>query len=161
MNNRRPGSKAAGTRRRRWAGRGQSYVEFAFALPVLAFILIIVATLGRLFYTYIGVINAARAGAQYGSNSVITAADTSGMEAAAQKDGANVANLTVTASQCTCGTVDPPSLPACASSYCTVDPQGNYVIVNTQAPFSIVLKFPGVPSSITLTGQAVMQVQQQ
>ena len=119
------------------------------------------ATLGRLFYTYIGVINAARAGAQYGSNSVITAADTSGIEAAAQKDGANVANLTVTASQCTCGTANPPSLPACASSYCTVDPQGNYVVVNTQAPFSIVLKFPGVPSSITLTGQAVMQVQQQ
>ncbi len=164
MNNGRSDSKAARGRRRRWAGRGQSYVEFAFALPILAFILIIVVTLGRLFYTYIGVINAARAGAQYGSNSVITAADTTGMEIAAQKDGANVAGLTVTASQCTCGTADPPSLPACStisSSYCTDDPQGNYVIVNTQAPFSIVLKFPGVPSSITLTGQAVMQVQQQ
>lgn len=103
---------------------------------------------------------AARAGAQYGSNSVITAADAAGMKAAAKQDGANVANLTVTASQCTCGTVTA-SIPACSSGFCTNDPQGNYVVVNAQAPFSTVLAFPGVPSSITLKSQAVMQVQQQ
>jgi hypothetical protein len=62
--------------------------DFAFAVPVMAFILIIVVTLGPLFYTYIGVVSAARAGAQYGSNSVITAADISGMKAAAKQDGA-------------------------------------------------------------------------
>ena len=78
------------------------------------------------------------------------------MKAAAKQDGANVANLTVTASQCTCGTVTA-SIPA----FCTNDPQGNYVVVNAQAPFSTVLAFPGVPSSITLKSQAVMQVQQQ
>jgi hypothetical protein len=129
----------------------------------MAFILIIVVTLGRLFYTYIGVVNAARAGAQYGSNSVITAADFSGMKAAAKQDGAKIASLTVTASQCTCGTANPPALSACSSNYCTNDPQGNYVVVNAQAPFSIVLRFPGLPSSVTvtLTGQAVMQVQEQ
>jgi Flp pilus assembly protein TadG len=160
MNNRRTSNKAAKACRRCWAARGQSYVEFAVAVPVLAFILIIVVTLGRLFYTYIGIINAARAGAQYGSNSVITAADAAGMKAAAKQDGANVANLTVTASQCTCGTVTA-SIPACSSGFCTNDPQGNYVVVNAQAPFSTVLAFPGVPSSITLKSQAVMQVQQQ
>ena len=160
MNNRRTSNKAAKACRRCWAARGQSYVEFAVAVPVLAFILIIVVTLGRLFYTYIGIINAARAGAQYGSNSVITAADAAGMKAAAKQDGANVANLTVTASECTCGTATA-SIPACSSSFCTNDPQGNYVIVNAQAPFSTVSAFPGVPSTITLKSQAVMQVQQQ
>jgi Flp pilus assembly protein TadG len=140
--------------------RGQSYVELAFALPVLVIILVVAADFGRLFYTYLEVINAARAGAQYGSNSVITAADAAGMAAAAKQDGANVPNLTVSASQCTCGT-STAFIPACSSSYCTNDPQGNYVVVNAQVPFATIVRYPGVPSSITLKGQAVMQVQQQ
>jgi len=53
------------------------------------------------------------------------------------------------------------SVPACSSNYCTNDPQGNYVVVNAQAPFSTIVKYPGVPSSMTLKSQAVMQVQQQ
>jgi hypothetical protein len=36
MNSRRSKDEAAGTRRHLWAARGQSYVELAFALPVLA-----------------------------------------------------------------------------------------------------------------------------
>jgi hypothetical protein len=82
------------------------------------------------------------------------------MIAAAKQDGVNLANLTVTASQCTCGTATA-SVPACSSNYCTNDPQGNYVVVNAQAPFSTITKYPGVPSSVTLKSQAVMQVQQQ
>lgn len=156
-----PGSnRPIETRRRCWAASGQSYVELAFALPVLAIILVVAADFGRLFYTYVEVINAARAAAQYGSNSVVTAADSSGMIAAAKQDGVNIANLTVTASECTCGTATA-SVLACSSNYCTNDPQGNYVVVNAQAPFSTITKYPGVPSSITLKSQAVMQVQQQ
>ena len=160
MNSRRSKNNATGARRRFWAARGQSYVELAFALPVLAVILVVAADFGRLFYTYLGVINAARAAAQYGSNSVITAADSTGMVAAAKQDGANISNLTITASQCTCGTATA-SISACSSSYCTDDPQVNYIIVNAQAPFSTITKYPGVPSSTTLKSQAVMQVQQQ
>jgi Flp pilus assembly protein TadG len=160
MNSHRSNRKVPETRRRFRAARGQSYVELAFALPVLAIILVVAADFGRLFYTYVEVINAARAAAQYGSNSVITAADSTGMIAAAKQDGVNIANLTVTASQCTCGTATA-SIPACSSNYCTNDPQGNYVVVNAQAPFSTITKYPGVPSSVTLKSQAVMQVQQQ
>jgi Flp pilus assembly protein TadG len=160
MNSHSAGKQAAGRRRRFCAARGQSYVELAFVLPVLAIVLVVAADFGRLFYTYVGVINAARAGAQYGSNSVITAADATGMSAAAKQDGVNIANLTVSSSQCTCGTATS-SIPACASNFCANDPQGNYVVVNTQAPFATMVKYPGVPSSITLNGQAVMQVQQQ
>jgi Flp pilus assembly protein TadG len=160
MNSLRSDDQATRPRRRFWAARGQSYVELAFALPVLAIILVVAADFGRLFYTYIEVINAARAGAQYGSNSVVTAANAAGMIAAAKQDGVNLSNLTVTASQCTCGTATA-SIPACSSNYCTNDPQGNYVIVNAQAPFSTITRYPGVPSSTTLKSQAVMQVQQQ
>jgi Flp pilus assembly protein TadG len=160
MNSLNPKKKAPEAGRRFWAAPGQSYVELAFALPVLALILVVTADFGRLFYTYVEVINAARAAAQYGSNSVVTAADSTGMIAAAKQDGVNIANLTVTASECTCGTATA-SVPACASNYCTNDPQGNYVVVNAQAPFSTITKYPGVPSSVTLKSQAVMQVQQQ
>jgi Flp pilus assembly protein TadG len=160
MNSQCSNNKAAKARRRRWAARGQSYVELAFALPALVLILVMAADFGRLFYTYVEVINAARAGAQYGSNSVITAADAAGMKTAATQDGANVSNLTVTANQCTCGTATG-SIPKCASTFCTNDPQGNYVLVNAQASFSTITKYPGVPSSVTLKSQAVMQVQQQ
>ena len=160
MSSRRWGKKTSRARQPCWAAPGQSYVELAFALPVLAMILVIAADFGRLFYTYVEVINAARAAAQYGSNSVVTAADSAGMAAAAKQDGANVANLTVTASQCTCGTATA-SVPACASNYCTDDPQGNYVIVNAQTTFSTIIKYPGVPFPVKLASQAVMQVQQQ
>jgi len=160
MNNHCSSNKAASARRHRWVARGQSYVELAFALPVLVLILVLAADFGRLFYTYVEVINAARAGAQYGSNSIITAADATGMTTAAKQDGANVPNLSVTATQCTCGTATG-SISKCASSFCTNDPQGNYVVVNAQASFSTITKYPGVPSSVTLKSQAVMQVQQQ
>jgi Flp pilus assembly protein TadG len=159
-------NESYGRRPRCWAAPGQSFVELALVLPVLAVILLVAADFGRLFYTYVEVINAARAGAQYGSNSVITAADAAGMGIAAKQDGVNVANLTVTATQCTCGTPTANVLacasnPACTSNCCTDDPQGNYVIVNASAPFAMIVKYPGIPSSITLTSQAVMQVQQQ
>jgi len=104
MNRDRPSKTAPPARRRFRGARGQSYVELAFALPVLALVLVVAADFGRLFYTYLEVINAARAAAQYGSNSVVAAANSAGMIAAAKQDGVNVANLTVTASQCTCAT---------------------------------------------------------
>jgi Flp pilus assembly protein TadG len=159
--NRDRSSKTAPSARRRFRGaRGQSYVELAFALPVLALVLVVAADFGRLFYTYLEVINAARAAAQYGSNSVVAAANSAGMIAAARQDGVNVTNLTVTASQCTCATTTA-SIPACSSNYCTNDPQGNYVVINAKILFNTIVKYPGVPATVTLKSQAVMQVQQQ
>jgi len=160
MNSHSSSKQAVGRRRGFRAAHGQSYLELAFVLPVLAIVLVVAADFGRLFYTYVGVINAARAGAQYGSNSVTTAADATGMSTAAKQDGVNIANLTVSASQCTCETATS-SIPACSSNFCANDPQGNYVVVNTQVLFNTIVEYPGIPSPITLTGQAVMQVQQQ
>jgi Flp pilus assembly protein TadG len=133
-------------------------VELAFALPVLVLLLLAAADFGRLFYVWIAVNNAARAGAQYGSQSVITAANSAGMILAALTDGANVAGLTATASQCTCATGT--NVTACSgSSYnCTNAPYATYVEVDTQAPFSTIVPYPGIPSSLTVKGKAIMQV---
>jgi len=56
----------------------------AIAVPILVLLLLIGAISGRVFYMSIGVTNAARAGAQYGSQTVITSADSSGMITAAK-----------------------------------------------------------------------------
>ncbi len=52
-------------RDRRHKTRGQGLVEFALTLPVLLLILLITIDIGRLFYSYIAVHNAARIAANY------------------------------------------------------------------------------------------------
>jgi Flp pilus assembly protein TadG len=148
----------AKSRKRRWSG-GQSAVELGIALPVLVLILVAAADFGRVFFFGIAVNNAARAGAQYGSQTVITAADIDGMKAAATTDASNVASLTATASQCTCES-PAGSVAVCASTYCGPNSTATFVEVDTSAPFTTLLNYPGVPHSFTLTGKAVMQVQQ-
>lgn len=137
---------------------GQSLVELALAVPVLVLLLLAAADFGRLFYVWIAVNNAARAGAQYGSQTLTSAADTNGMKLAATTDGSNISGLTATASQCTC--VSGTSVTVCSGSNynCTNAPQATFVKVNTQATFNTVVNYPGMPSSITVKGTAIMQV---
>ena len=45
--------------------KGQNVVEFGLVLPVLLFVALGALDFGRLFYTYIGLTNAARVGARY------------------------------------------------------------------------------------------------
>jgi len=137
---------------------GQSMVELALVIPVLIILTLAAADMGRVFYFWIAVTSAARAGAQYGSQRVITAADSNGMIAAATTDAANVSGLSATSSQCTCASSS--TVNACPSSYCTNSPNATYVEVDTQAPFHTLMPYPGIPSSITVSGKAIMQVQQ-
>jgi Flp pilus assembly protein TadG len=141
------------------SARGQSMTEFAFAIPVLALLLVMGSDFARVFYFSIAVNNAARSGAQYGSQSLVTAADLNGMKAAATQDAPNLPALAATAQQCTCGAGS--SVTACPVSYCTNNPVGNYVEVDTSMTFNTTITYPGIPSSLALTGKAIMQVQQQ
>lgn len=138
--------------------RGQSMAELAVSIPLLALLLLAGMDFGRMFYQSVAVDNAARAGAQYGSQTVITAANLAGMEAAAKADGTNIPNLTVTASQCTCETST--TVAACPSSYCSNDPSATFVEVDTQTVFTTLVKYPGIPDSTTLAAKAIMQVEQ-
>jgi Flp pilus assembly protein TadG len=133
-------------------------VELAVAMPVLVLLLLAAADFGRLFYAWIGVNNAARAGAQYGSQGLANAGNSAAMILAATTDGANISGLTATASQCTC--VSGTSVTVCSGSNynCTNAPQATFVEVDTQTTFHTVISYPGIPSSITVKGQAIMQV---
>ncbi len=53
--------------RRLGASQGQSIIEFALMVPILAVVLIGILDLGRVYYAYIAVVNSGREGARYGA----------------------------------------------------------------------------------------------
>jgi Flp pilus assembly protein TadG len=144
---------------RGWRG-GQSMTELAIVIPVLALVLVIIADFARMFYLSVEVSDAARAGAQYASQSVVTAADTSGITTAADYGAPDVGSLSVSSNFCTCVSPTPSGQTACATSYCTDSPDANYVEVDASASFTTLLHYPGVPNHISVPGKAIMQVQE-
>jgi Flp pilus assembly protein TadG len=155
---------------RRWFfEKGQSAVELAIVAPVMALLLVVIADFARVFFVSVAVNNAARAGAQFGSQTVANAANPTGMQQAACNDyGIGVLATCQTVlkpavSQCTCEN-PPGSVPQCPNGnghdYCKHTDTATYVTVNTSATFHTILTYPGVPSTIALTGQAIMQVQE-
>ena len=79
--------------------RGQSLVELAFVVPLLLLLLVGIIEIGRFAYYSILVSNAARAGAQYGAQSLANASDGLGIAAAANRDGQGGTGLTVSSTQ--------------------------------------------------------------
>jgi Flp pilus assembly protein TadG len=129
----------------------------AIIMPFMSLVLLAAADFGRLFYVSIELRGAARAGAQYGSQSIITAADSTGMSSVASGEAPNVTGMSVSSTQCTCQTS---TMTACPSAYCTNLPSATYVTVSTSATFTTLVNYPGIPHSISLTGSAVMPVQE-
>lgn len=142
--------------------KGQSAAELAVGMTILSVLLVLACDFGRMFYTYVAVSDAARAGAQFGAQSLVTAANTSGIEAAVANDAANIslASGSPTVSQCTC--VSTATVVAvCDASYnCSTNPGATWVTVSVSAPFTTLVGYPGLPNPVTLTKTAQMQVLQ-
>lgn len=150
---------------------GQSAVELAFAAPILVMLLLLIVDFGRFYYITIAVVSAARAGAQYGSQTLATAADNTGMANAAKTDWNNSSlALTVTPAQCTC--VSSTNVTACTPTpdFCADDAQATFVQVKTKVTITAVMTYLGIPTSVmsfigvpttgVLSNVATMQVQQ-
>jgi Flp pilus assembly protein TadG len=120
------------------ARRGAATVELALLLPFLAFIFVIGVDYSRVFYYSVTVTNCARNGAAYGCQDTGKAADQTGIQNAALADGSNL-----TAGQ--------------LSVSSTTD-SSTYVEVTASYPFTTLTRYPGVPSSITLTRVIRMRV---
>ena len=139
---------------------GQAFVELALVLPIFVLLLLGAGEFGRLAYMAIEVSNAARAGVAYGAQNHVTASDTTGMQLAATNDGSNVATLSASASHfCSCSGGGSST---CLPTDCTG--AGNrileFVQVNTTAAVDPLIHVPGLPTTYTLTGQAIMRVEQ-
>jgi Flp pilus assembly protein TadG len=138
--------------------RGQNLLEFALAAPIVMLMLVSTVELGRLAYLGMLVKNAAHAGVQYGAQNLATAADSMGMQDAALNDGQNMAGLTATASHyCSCADG---SSSSCAPGDCASSHRLVYVQVNTTGQFQPLLHWPGLPTTYTVNGRAVMRVAQ-
>lgn len=143
---------------------GQALVELALLFPVFILLLLGAAEFGYLAYAAIEVTNAARAGVAYGAQSHITASDYSGMQTAATNDGPNLGGLSATATNfCACSSA-PSTQVSCSTvlASCSTAPLHTleYVQVNTTAAISPLFNYPGLSKTYTLTGQAIMRVEQ-
>lgn len=140
---------------------GQAFVELALVMPIFVVLLVGAAEFGRLAYVGIEVSNAARAGVAYGAQNHITASDTLGMTTAAKNDGSNVTILSATASHfCQCSGTGSST---CSSGDCTSGTNNRileFVQVNTTAAVDPLIHVPGLPTTYTLSGQAIMRVEQ-
>jgi Flp pilus assembly protein TadG len=142
--------------------RGQAMIELAIALPILLLLTIGVIEFGRVAYYSIEVSDAARAGAQYGSQSLADAANTANITQAALNDAPDIAaTLTVNpppGQSCVCpgsGSVAG-ACPAAGCPYPLV-----YLTVTTSYTLNTLFQYPGIPTSFNLTGVSTMPVQRQ
>ncbi len=133
---------------------GAALVEFAIVAPVLSFLLIGMVDFGRFMYDGILAANAARAGVQYGAQTLITAKDTSGQQTAATNDAAGLSGLTATASQPWCEINGSATTCGTANSVA-------FVKVTVTGSFSPLIKYPGLPATFPVSGSATMRVEQQ
>jgi Flp pilus assembly protein TadG len=137
------------------ASSGQTVVEVALLLPLLLLLLVGLIELGRYAYFDILISNAARAGAQYGAQSLIQAADVAGIRRAAQNDG--LAAMTITATQqCGCAAA---SLGGCPTGAVCPQPLV-YVQVTATDRYNSLFRYPGIPRNLTLTSTVTMRVSQ-
>lgn len=148
----------------RSSGRGQALIETALVVPFLMMILVGGAELARIEYAAIEVANAASAAALYGAQNGGTYVDNKGMANAATVDAKDLQSVSIgtpTLNQVCVSETDGSSYlvsmttsPACPSGYFI------YVQISVVAQGTIdtLFHFPGLPSTITLYGQAKQRV---
>jgi Flp pilus assembly protein TadG len=156
-------------RQNRWDDRGQAFIELALVFPIFILLLVGAVEVGRLAYASIEVSNAARAGVSYAAQTSATAADTTNIQLAATQDAPNLTSISALASHsCSCessaGVITAFSSCSIAITNLTSCPSPSriiqYVQVQTTAPVATLFHFPGIPSTVTLRGFAVMRVEQ-
>jgi Flp pilus assembly protein TadG len=138
--------------------RGGALVELAVVLPVIVLIAIGVMDYGRVYYTSVTVVNAARAGAEwgaYGRNGSVT--DNTEIQNFAKLEGAEAGTINVTSHMvCRC-------TPGGATVSCTTTCSGGYgapqvyVTAIATKTVTLLLKYPGLPSTVTISDSATFR----
>jgi Flp pilus assembly protein TadG len=140
--------------------RGQSLAEMALITPVLLLLLVGAIEIGRFAYYSIEIANSARAGVQYGAQSLADSKNLAGIQRASQNDAKNISNLSVVSQDlCACSN-SPSNYVGCPAKSCSPGHALVFVEVNTTGRIRPVFRFPGIPASFTVKGQAIMRVAQ-
>lgn len=141
------------SRRRRSGG---ATVELIVIFPIMLLLIIGLVDYGRVFYTWVTVSNAARAGAEYGQQRFDTQGDTINQKVAAQTDGNDAGTLTLTPTMiCECAQA--------ASSCGSFCPGGAapevYIRITASKAVNMYFNYPGLPSSVTISRSAIFRSQ--
>lgn len=123
---------------------GQSLVETALSVPIMAFALIGTFEGVRILLATVALTSGVLAGAEYGALSAANAADTTGIAAAVRSEMTPIG-----------GTSANPSVTSATGTDATGE---TYVTVNATYAWSSLLAYPGVPRSFSLSRSAVMLV---
>ncbi|MCH8996747.1 MAG: pilus assembly protein [Proteobacteria bacterium] len=136
---------------------GNVTIEFGILILILVTLAIGAFDFGRLGYRKIAITSAARAGAQYGTQDLVTAADTAGMTQAARNDIRDAGNaLNITARQyCDC--------PGQGEVACTVTCNDGsyslmYVEVTVPDQVNLLFPYPGITSPRAVVSISTMRV---
>jgi Flp pilus assembly protein TadG len=140
--------------------RGQSVLEIALVTPVLLLLLVGTIEIGRYAYYSIEVSSAARAGVQYGAQSLADSKDLVGITQAAQKDAPEVSGMDVSATnQCACSN-SPTNFVGCPARGCAPGHGLVFVKVDTTANIRPLFRYPGLSVTFPARGEAIMRVTQ-
>jgi Flp pilus assembly protein TadG len=143
---------------------GQALVETALTVPFLIMFVLGAVEFGRVAFASIEVTNAAKAGAQYASQSHNTAADIPGITTAAQSEYSympSALTVSVDAPACTCSkdSSPNPAVVACATNSCSTGANLEVnVTIHTSTSFDPLIHLPGLPKIYQISGQAVQKV---
>lgn len=143
------------------SARGAALVELALAVPMLLVVLIGIADFARVFYHASGLTNAARAGAQYGAQSVVWSA--SATQSAAQAASPTTQPYSVPTPDRTCGCMDDAganfTTVACSASCPSGRHMAVFVTVTATRTFSSIITLGSFPPSINLVRGVTMRAQ--
>jgi len=141
-----------------WRGEaGASLVEFALVTPLFLLLTFGAVDFGRAFYLAIEVAGGARAGASYGTQNPN---DTSGIQSSAQNAAPDVPNLSVPTAAYGCECADGTNYSASCSAIPTCTGGLNYVYqvnVTVTGTYTPLVRWPGIPSSMSLSSSASMR----
>lgn len=141
---------------------GAALVELALSAPLLLLMLMGIAEFAMITYAAIEVSNSARAAAQYGAMNGGAVTDTTGMLNAAQADAFDLPNTSQVsfvsgypAYGCSCANG---GTSTCLPTDCSKSFVEQTLTVKLQMSYTPLIHWPGLPSSITLTGYSQQQV---
>ena len=136
---------------------GGALVELAVVLPILVLIAVGVMDYGRVYYTSVTVANAARAGAEWGAyGRTGSTTDNAKMQSFAQLEGAEAGTLNITSGllcRCTPGG----STVSCTTSCGGYGAPQTYVTVTATKTVNLILRYPGLPPTITISRSATFR----
>jgi Flp pilus assembly protein TadG len=137
--------------------RGQSLIELAVSVPVVAMLIFGSVEVARVIYASIEISDAAMAGVQYGTRNPIAAADSAGIQNAAQADVPGLTITTTSSFSCICSDG---SASTCQPTDCPGSNIETVLTVQTQSTIDSMIHLPDLPDTYTVRGQAIQKVLQ-